>query len=105
VDLLAGITRGEKFKVPATAVVIGGGNVAMDIARSLARLQVKKYGEVRVTVVAMEARENFLADPDEVRAQLAAAGLETIRVEPTSDRHWIAWGELRSSSSEKPRRS
>ena len=29
---------------------------------------------------------------DEVRAQLAEAGLEALRVEPVSDRHWIAWG-------------
>lgn len=30
--------------------------------------------------------------PDEVRAQLAAAGLGHFRVEPVSDRHFIVWG-------------
>ncbi len=32
--------------------------------------------------------------PDEVRAQLAAAGLAQLSVEVVSDRHWIAWGAL-----------
>jgi hypothetical protein len=32
--------------------------------------------------------------PDEVRAQLAAAGLAHFAVEVRSDRHWIAYGEL-----------
>jgi glutamate synthase (NADPH/NADH) small chain len=66
VSLLRKITRGETFDVPHNAVVIGGGNVAMDIARSLARLQKQQYGEVRMTVVALEEFDNFLADPEEV---------------------------------------
>jgi hypothetical protein len=32
--------------------------------------------------------------PDEVRSQLAAAGLPRIRVEAASDRHLIAYGRL-----------
>jgi glutamate synthase (NADPH) small chain len=48
-------------------VVIGGGNVAMDIARTIARLQKQKYGEVRVILTALEDRAHFLADPDEVK--------------------------------------
>ena len=51
----------------ARAVVIGGGNVAMDIARTLARLQKAAYGEVRVTLTALEERARFLADPDEIK--------------------------------------
>jgi len=31
---------------------------------------------------------------DEVREQLEAIGLESLRVEVVSDRHWIAWGAL-----------
>ena len=31
----------------------------------------------------------------EVRAQLDAAGLGSLRVESVSDRHWIAWGAVR----------
>jgi glutamate synthase (NADPH/NADH) small chain len=67
VDLLRQATAGEDFDTPRTAVVIGGGNVAMDIARTLARLQKTTYGEVKVTVTALEDFAHFLADPDEIR--------------------------------------
>ncbi|MES9990984.1 MAG: FAD-dependent oxidoreductase [Candidatus Thiodiazotropha sp.] len=67
VDLLRMITNDEKFKLPKRAVVIGGGNVAMDIARSLARLQKRAQGEVGVTVTALEDKTHFLADPVEVK--------------------------------------
>ncbi|MGD2119844.1 MAG: FAD-dependent oxidoreductase [Chromatiales bacterium] len=67
VDLLRRIADGETFDVPRSAVVIGGGNVAMDIARSLARLQKQQFGEVSVTVSAMEDKHHFLADPEEIR--------------------------------------
>jgi glutamate synthase (NADPH/NADH) small chain len=67
VDLLREITDEHRFEVPRQAVVIGGGNVAMDIARSLARLQRQTYGEIRITLTALEDSEHFLADPDEVR--------------------------------------
>jgi len=67
VDLLRRITDGEDFDIPKRAVVIGGGNVAMDIARSLARLQKKTYGEVNMIVTALESLQNFLADADEVK--------------------------------------
>jgi len=48
-------------------VVIGGGNVAMDIARTLARLQKKQYGQVQVTLTALEDLSHFLADSDEIK--------------------------------------
>ncbi|MCU7924588.1 MAG: FAD-dependent oxidoreductase [Candidatus Thiodiazotropha sp. (ex Dulcina madagascariensis)] len=67
VDLLAMITDGKKFSLPKQAVVIGGGNVAMDIARSLARMQKQKFGEVKITVTALEDKAHFLADPLEVK--------------------------------------
>ena len=67
VDLLRMITLGESFEIPRSAVVIGGGNVAMDIARSMARLQKKQFGAVQVTVTALEPREQFLADPVEIK--------------------------------------
>ena len=70
VDLLNKIAANVEIDVPKSAAVIGGGNVAMDIARSFARLQKQKYGEVRVTVTALEEMANFLADPDEVREAL-----------------------------------
>ena len=67
VEILRLVTDGSPFSVPRSAVVIGGGNVAMDAARSLARLQRKTFGEVQVTVSALEDFEHFLADPEEVR--------------------------------------
>ncbi len=33
---------------------------------------------------------------DEVRAQIARAGLDRVRGEMASDRHWVAWGTLPS---------
>ncbi len=66
VDLLRRITAGEEVPVPEKLVVIGGGNVAMDIARSMARLQKQKYGKVGVTVTALEDFDHFLADKEEV---------------------------------------
>ncbi len=67
VDLLRQATAGEDFGVPGQAVVIGGGNVAMDIARTLARLQKQRFGEVKVTVTALEEIDRFLADPEEIK--------------------------------------
>ena len=67
VDLLRKISAGEDFEVPQSAVVIGGGNVAMDIARSLARLQKQRYGVVKMTITALEQRQHFMADPEEIK--------------------------------------
>ncbi len=67
VDLLRQATAYEDFGTPRQAVVIGGGNVAMDIARTLARLQKKQYGQVQVTLTALEDLSHFLADPDEIK--------------------------------------
>jgi glutamate synthase (NADPH/NADH) small chain len=67
VDLLRNVAAGEEIAVPRSAVVVGGGNVAMDIARTLARLQRRDYGQVRVTVTALEDFAHFLADPEEVK--------------------------------------
>lgn len=67
VTMLREITNGDDIEVPKSAVVIGGGNVAMDIARSLARLQKQQFGEVNITVSALEDKAHFLADPVEVK--------------------------------------
>jgi glutamate synthase (NADPH/NADH) small chain len=70
VDLLRRITDGEKITAPKSMVVIGGGNVAMDIARSMARLQKQQHGEIRIILTALEDRAQFLADPDEIKESL-----------------------------------
>lgn len=67
VELLRLIADGNGFPVPKQAVIIGGGNVAMDIARSLGRLQIKKYGKLDVTLTALEVEDQMLADAGEVR--------------------------------------
>ncbi|MGD9919094.1 MAG: FAD-dependent oxidoreductase [Paenirhodobacter sp.] len=66
VDLLRRITAGEEVPVPEQAVVIGGGNVAFDIARSMARLQKQRHGKVGLTLTALEDRAHFLADKEEL---------------------------------------
>jgi len=70
VDLLRDIAAGKEVKAPKSVVVIGGGNVAMDIARSMARLQKIQHGEINVTLTALEDKAHFLADPDEVKESL-----------------------------------
>ena len=67
IDLLRDVTLGVAVDVPKKAVVIGGGNVAMDAARTLARLQTRAYGAVQVELVALEPADAMLADADEVR--------------------------------------
>ncbi len=67
VDLLRAVAAGEEIEVPRQAVVIGGGNVAMDIARTLARLQQQRHGKVDITLTALEDIDHFLADPDEIK--------------------------------------
>jgi glutamate synthase (NADPH/NADH) small chain len=67
IDLLRRIRDGETIQAPKRLVVIGGGNVAMDIARSMARLQKQQHGEVAVTLTALEDKAHFLADPVEIK--------------------------------------
>lgn len=67
VALLRQVTEEGTLEVPQEVVVIGGGNVAMDIARTVARLQQQQWGVVKTVVTALEAQENFLADPEEIR--------------------------------------
>ena len=66
IDLLAKITKGEDFPVEEKVVVIGGGNVALDIARSLARKQKAKYGKVNLIVTSLESRDIMPADEEEI---------------------------------------
>ncbi len=77
VDLLRRITAGEDVPVPERVVVIGGGNVAFDIARSMARLQKATHGTVGVTLTALEDRAHFLADAEEL-IEGAEEGVEII---------------------------
>ena len=66
IDLLREIELGGEVEVPEKIVVIGGGNVAMDIARTMARLQIKKYGKVGLDMFALESRDILPADEEEI---------------------------------------
>ncbi|MEA2096844.1 MAG: FAD-dependent oxidoreductase, partial [Candidatus Cloacimonadota bacterium] len=65
-DLLREITLGNEIDVAEKIVVIGGGNVAMDITRTLARLQNQKYGKVQVLATSLETEDIMPADREEV---------------------------------------
>jgi glutamate synthase (NADPH) small chain len=66
IELLRTVTNGEEIDVAPKIVVIGGGNVAMDITRTLARLQNQKYGKVNVLATCLESEEAMPADDEEV---------------------------------------
>ena len=66
IELLRKITQGEEIHVAEKIVVIGGGNVAMDITRSLARLQNQKYGKVQIIATSLETEDKMPADREEV---------------------------------------
>jgi glutamate synthase (NADPH/NADH) small chain len=48
------VRGGEKPFIPKKLVVIGGGNVALDVARSMVRLQNIEYGQSEVHALALE---------------------------------------------------
>ncbi|MBE0641575.1 MAG: FAD-dependent oxidoreductase [Bacteroidales bacterium] len=66
IDLLRRITLGEEIEVAPRVVVIGGGNVAMDITRSIARLQRQKFGKVEVIATSLETEDIMPADREEI---------------------------------------
>ncbi len=66
IDLLNKIRLGVEIPVHEKIVVIGGGNVAMDIARSMARLQKMKYGKVDLIDTSLEDRHEMPADDEEI---------------------------------------
>jgi glutamate synthase (NADPH/NADH) small chain len=70
VDLLRRIRDGETIAAPRSMVVIGGGNVAMDIARSMARLQKQQHDKIVITLTALEDKAHFLADPVEIKESI-----------------------------------
>ena len=66
IDLLGDITEGKEVTVGKKIVVIGGGDVAMDIARSMARLQLEKYADVDVTCCCLESEDIIPASREEI---------------------------------------
>jgi glutamate synthase (NADPH/NADH) small chain len=66
IELLRRYRAGEEIPVEKKIVVVGGGNVAMDIARTLARLQKIRYGKVDLLVTCLENRREMPADEEEI---------------------------------------
>ncbi|HDP74702.1 MAG TPA: 4Fe-4S dicluster domain-containing protein [Bacteroidales bacterium] len=66
VDLLRDVTMGKKIPATESIVVIGGGNVAMDITRTLARIQNQRYGKVNIITTSLESEEEMPADREEI---------------------------------------
>jgi glutamate synthase (NADPH/NADH) small chain len=59
--------EGPKPYIPKSLVVIGGGNVAMDVARSMLRLQNMEYNKSEVHVLSLERNfDEMPADEDEI---------------------------------------
>ena len=65
VDFLARISEGEKVQLQERVIVIGGGNVAVDVA-----LTAKRCGAKEVTMICLETREEMPAHPREVEGVL-----------------------------------
>lgn len=79
IELLRKHRVGEEIPVEKKIVVVGGGNVAMDIARTLARLQKIRYGKVDLLVTCLESRREMPADEEEIEEAME----EGIIIEPS----------------------
>ncbi len=67
VDFLRTVNLSEPTNVKGKVIVIGGGNVAIDVARSAVRLE----GVVQTDIFCLEARETMPAHPEEIEEALA----------------------------------
>ncbi|MCX7914188.1 MAG: FAD-dependent oxidoreductase [Thermodesulfovibrionales bacterium] len=65
ISLLKSISEGEKIDVSGDFSIIGGGNVAIDVARSLIRL-----GAENVTIIYRRTMDEMPANPEEVTEAL-----------------------------------
>lgn len=65
IDMLREFILNGTVPVQKKIVVIGGGNVAMDIARTMARLQMEKFGEVHINLLSLESEEEMPCDREE----------------------------------------
>lgn len=82
------------------AVRPGGSAYVMDLARpgtrAAAHAIVAREAGGEPEILRRDFYNSLLAafTPAEVSAQIAAAGLASLRCEPVSDRHWLVWGTL-----------
>lgn len=64
-DFARGALTLDQMNVKEHVVVIGGGDVAFDVARNVTRLQMLKYGKADVKLTALETRDILPASYDE----------------------------------------
>jgi glutamate synthase (NADPH/NADH) small chain len=67
IDFLAQVKSGKKVKVGKNIIIIGGGNVAMDVARTCVRLQKMQYPRAKtsVDIVCLESWDIIPATEEE----------------------------------------
>ncbi|MBU1093949.1 MAG: FAD-dependent oxidoreductase [Firmicutes bacterium] len=65
-DYERGVLKLEDINVKEHVLVIGGGDVAFDVARSATRLQMLKYGKSNVKLTSLENWDELPASDDEV---------------------------------------
>ena len=61
VDFLREVNDKEEYPIEGDVVVIGGGNVAIDVARNS-----KRRGDVNVSMFCLEDREHMPASEEEI---------------------------------------
>ncbi|MBN2299682.1 MAG: FAD-dependent oxidoreductase [Acholeplasmataceae bacterium] len=65
-DYERGVLKLEDINIKESILVIGGGDVAFDVARSATRLQILKYGKASVKLTSLENWDELPASDDEV---------------------------------------
>ena len=65
-DFERGVLKLEDINIEPSVVVIGGGDVAFDVARSATRLQLLKYGKADVKLTSLENADALPASDDEL---------------------------------------
>ena len=89
---------GGLWRTARAATREGGAIFVMDLLRPASPAHADELVALHAAgepdVLRRDFRASLLAAwrPEEVRAQLADAGLASLHVETASDRHWIAWG-------------
>ncbi len=64
-DFARGALTIDEMNVKKSAVVVGGGDVAFDVARNLVRIQIQKYGKADVKLTSLETLDILPGSDDE----------------------------------------
>ncbi len=66
IDFMRDVNLGKELKLEGNVIVIGGGNVAIDVARTATRI-----GDIQVKMYCLESREQMPALPEEIEEALS----------------------------------